>query len=221
LKTKVFSRLFLFIYENPDRFGSPIRPIDNHTKNGDVNTFTQLKQYSMKQIIFSLFICSLFFHQRIFAQELKVEFLFGLEIDLKPPQVVGPVLKGTRLISPFKDGVVKSDKINGKVLECSGDWGLIIDSTTFKVDSRVAIQTDDGALIYITYTGYSYASAKIAALIGAGKGGDLSPSDYYFRTAVSFETSSPAYAWLNHTIGIGVGRFPAAGKVSFRIYTIK
>lgn len=175
----------------------------------------------MKKFIFSVFICSLFFYQEIFAQELKSEFLFGLEIDLNPPQVVGPVLKGTRLISPFKDGFVKSDKINGKILECSGDWGLIIDSTTFKVDSRAVIETDDGTLIYLTYSGYSHSTAKIAALIGAGKGGELSSSDYYFRTSVSFETGSPAYAWLNHTVAIGVGSFPAAGKVAFRIYAIR
>jgi Protein of unknown function (DUF3237) len=175
----------------------------------------------MKKLIFSIFICSLFFHQKIVAQELKSEFLFGLEIDLKPPQVVGPVLKGMRLISPFRDGFVKSDKINGKLLEGSGDWGLFLDSGTFKVDSRATIQTDDGALIDITYSGYSYSSAKIAALIGAGKGGELSPGDYYFRTSVSFETGSPKYAWLNHTVGVGVGSFPAAGKVSFRIYTIE
>jgi hypothetical protein len=175
----------------------------------------------MKKFIFSVFICFLFFHQQMFAQELKSAFLFGLEIDLKPPQVVGPVLKGTRLVSPFKDGFVKSDKINGKILECSGDWGLLIDSTTFKVDSRATIETDDGALIYIAYSGYSHSNAKVAALIGAGKGGELSPSDYYFRTSVSFETGSPRYAWLNHTVAIGVGRFPAAGKVAFRIYAIE
>ena len=175
----------------------------------------------MKKIIFSLFLCSLFFNQRLFAQELKADFLFDLEIDLNPSQVVGHVWKGTRLISPFKDGFVKSDKINGKLVEGGGDWGLFIDSTTFKVDSRATIQTDDGALIYITYSGYSYATAKIAALIGAGKGGDLSPSDYYFRTSVSFETGSSRYAWLNHTAAIGVGRFPAAGKVAFRIYAIQ
>jgi Protein of unknown function (DUF3237) len=175
----------------------------------------------MKKCIFSLFICSLFFHQEIFAQELKSEFLFGLEIDFNPAQVVGPVLKGIRVISPIKDGFVKSDKINGKILECSGDWGLVIDSTTFKVDSRATIETDDGALIYITYTGYSHANAKVAAMIGAGKGGELSPSDYYLRTSVSFETGSPKYAWLNYVVAIGVGSFPAAGKVAFRIYAIK
>jgi hypothetical protein len=175
----------------------------------------------MKKFIFSLFVCSLFFHQRIFAQELKSEFLFDLEIDLNPPQVVGPVLKGTRLISTFKNGVIKSDRINGKILEGGGDWGLFLDSTTFKVDSRATIETEDGALIYITYSGYSHATAKISAMIGAGKGGELSTSDYYFRTSVLFETGSPRYAWLNRIVAIGIGRFPAAGKVGFRIYAIK
>lgn len=181
----------------------------------------KLKQCSMKRFIFSVFICSLFFHQQISAQELKSEFLFDLEIDLTPPQVVGPVLKGVRIISPFKDGFVKSDKLNGKLLEGAGDWGLFIDSMTFKVDSRATIQTDDGAFIYMTSSGYSYASAKISAMIGAGKGGELSPSDYYFRTSVAFETGSPKYAWLNRIIAVGAGRFPAAGKVAYRIYAIK
>jgi hypothetical protein len=189
--------------------------------NDIFNLFFQLKQCSMKKFIFSIFICSLCFHQQIFAQELKSEFLFDLEIVLNPPQVVGPVLKGTRLIFPFRDGFVKSDKINGKILDCSGDWGIVLDSTTFKVDVRATIKTDDEALIYITYSGYDHANAKNYAMISAGRGSELSPSDYYFRTSVSFETSSPKYAWLNHTVAIGVGRFTAAGKVAYRIYAIK
>ncbi len=175
----------------------------------------------MKKFIITVFISSLFFSQQIFSQELKSEFLFDLDLNLNPPQAVGPVLKGTRVIFPFKDGVVKSDKINGKILESGADWGLVFDSTTFKVDVRATIQTDDGALIYMTYSGYNHANAKNFAMISAGKGSEVSTSDYYFRTSVSFETSSPRYAWLNHTVAVGVGRFPAAGKVSYRIYAIK
>lgn len=36
----------------------------------------------MKQFIFSVFICFLFFHQQLFAQELKSEFLCDLEINV-------------------------------------------------------------------------------------------------------------------------------------------
>jgi Protein of unknown function (DUF3237) len=175
----------------------------------------------VKKIIFPLFICCLFFNQQIFAQELKSEFLFDLDLNLNPPQAVGPVLRGTRIIFPFRDGTVKGEKINGKLLSPGADWGLVLDSNTFKVDVRTTVETDDGALIYITYGGYSYASAKNRAIIGAGKGSELSPEDYYFRTSVSFETSAARYAWLNHMVAIGVGRFPAPGKVAYRIYAIR
>jgi hypothetical protein len=175
----------------------------------------------MKKTIFPLLIGALFFPVNLFAQELTSKFLFDLRIDLNPPQVLGPVLKGTRIISSFKDGQVKGDIINGKILPFGGDWGLLIDSGTFRVDSRATIQTDDGSLIYITYSGYNHSSAKVAAMIGAGRGGELSPSAYYFRTVVSFETSAAKYAWLNYVTAVGVGAFPGPGEVAFRIYAIE
>ncbi len=178
-------------------------------------------QPKMKKTIYLAVLFSACFYVQMCAQELKSEFLFDLEINLDVPQTIGPVTKGTRLIFPFKDGSVKSDKINGKIMNCSADWGLVLDSTTFKIDVRATVKTDDGALIYIAYSGYDHASAKNYAKISAGKGSELSPNDYYFRTSVFFETSSPKYAWLNHTIAVGVGRFPGPGKVAYRIYAIK
>jgi Protein of unknown function (DUF3237) len=174
----------------------------------------------MKKIVVLFLFFTAFSGCRSFAQELKSEFLFDLEISLDAPQTVGQVQTGIRLIYPFKDGTVKGDKINGKLLNPGADWGLVIDSTTFKVDVRTTLKTDDGSLIYITYFGYNHADAKNFARIGAGNGKDISPSDYYFRSAVFFETSAPKYAWLNHTIGVGVGRFPDQGKVAYRVYAI-
>jgi hypothetical protein len=172
----------------------------------------------MKKVLFlAMFLCSVQVH----AQELKSEFLFNLELTVNPPQVIGPVLKGTRLIFPFKEGFVKSDKINGEILECSGEWGLVADSTTFKMDVRATIKTDDGALIYIAYTGYNYSTPEKSALMRAGKGSELSPDEYYFRSVPVFESGDPRYAWLNHTVAVGVGRFTGPGKLLYRIYAIK
>jgi hypothetical protein len=175
----------------------------------------------MKKIICLAPLFSTSLYVQVYAQELKSEFLFDLEINLNTAQVIGPVLTGTRIIFPFKDGFVKSDKINGKILACSGEWGLVLNSTTFKIDVRATVETDDGALIYITYSGYNHTDEKKFAMISAGKVNELSPSDYYFRTNVSFETSSPQHNWLNYTVAIGVGRFPEPGKVAYRIYAIK
>ncbi|WP_341843654.1 DUF3237 domain-containing protein [Chitinophaga caseinilytica] len=158
---------------------------------------------------------------RVQAQELSSKFLFDLDISVHPPQVIGPVSTGTRLIFSFREGLVKGEKINGKLTGCGGEWGLMTDSTTFRLDARATIQTDDGALIYISYTGFNYAPADKSALLRAGKGHELSPGDYYFRSSPVFETSSPKYAWLNHTVAVGVGRFVAPGKLSYRIYAIQ
>src|SRR5450631_4638798 len=78
----------------------------------------------MKKFIGLILFFAASFAQQTYAQELKSEFLFDLEINLDPPQAIGPVLKGTRVIFPFKDGFVKSDKINGNLLDCGADWGL-------------------------------------------------------------------------------------------------
>jgi hypothetical protein len=175
----------------------------------------------MKKVIYLFFLLCICFLQQLSAQELKSEFLFELEADLNAPQVVGPVLSGTRIIFPVISGTVKSQKINGKVLPGGGDWGMVLDSTTFKLDVRATIETDDGAMIYVSYSGYIHTDAKKFAMLLAGKGNELNPADYYFRTNPVFETSSPKYAWLNHTIAIGVGNIPAAGKVAYRVYAIK
>ncbi|MFB6456277.1 DUF3237 domain-containing protein [Chitinophaga sp. Hz27] len=173
----------------------------------------------MKKLLF--FIVLLAVSNCLKAQELKSEFLFDLQIDLDRQQAIGPVLKGTRVIFPFKGGDIKGNTITGKILECSGEWGLVVDSTTFKMDCRVTVQTDEGALIYIAYTGYNYVAPPKNAIMNAGKGYELSPSDYYFRSTPVFETSSPKYAWLNHTIAVGVGRFVGPGKLVYKIYAIK
>ena len=173
-----------------------------------------------KLICFISLLSSICFYQPVSAQDLKSELLYELEAELNPPQAVGPVLTGTRIIFPAKSGFIKGEKLNGKILPGGGDWGLVVDSTTFKLDVRVTIETDDGALIYITYGGYVHTDAKKFAKILEGKWGELTPSDYYFRTNPVFETSSPKYAWLNHTIAVGVGRF-LTGKVAYRVFAIK
>lgn len=175
----------------------------------------------MRNIFVLIILLSTSFYGQTEAQTLQSAFLFDLEISLEPPQAVGRALNGTRLIFPFKDGTVTGAAIHGKVLNCSGEWGLALDSATFKMDSRATIKTDDGALIYMAYGGYNHASGKNAALLQQDRGYELSPEDYYFRSTPVFETSDPKYAWLNHTVAVGVGRFSAPGKIVYRIYAVK
>ncbi len=169
---------------------------------------------------FLFIVSALLFQLSASAQDLKSEYLFDLVGDLAQPEMVGNVGNRMRVIYPVTGGTVKGPKINGKITSTSGDWGMVMDSTTFKLDVRLTILTDDGAYIYMTYGGYIHADPKTFAALLAGTG-DPSKLDFYFRTNPVFETGSPKYAWLNHTIAVGVGRLPSASTVAYKVYGIK
>ncbi len=53
--------------------------------------------------------------------------------------------------------------------------------------------------------------------IAAGE--EVPASDYYLRNAPFFETATPAYAWLNYIVAVGLGeRIP--GGARYDIYQV-
>ena len=92
--------------------------------------------------------------------------------------------------------------------------------TTFKLDVRGIIQTVDSATVYVTFTGYIYTDTETFKLLSSDKAKEVSPDKYYYRVSPIFETTSPNYDWLNHTIAIGIGTVTENG-VSYKIYAVK
>ena len=150
-----------------------------------------------------------------YAQDLKTEKITELNYVLDPA-----VVAGSKIIYANKSGTA-TGKINGKILSIGGDFGTLLTPTTFKLDVRAVIQTDDSATIYVSYTGFIYTDAETFKLMASGgtKLKGLSPDKYYFRINPVFETTSAKYDWLNHTVAIGVGTRTETG-VSYKIYAI-
>jgi hypothetical protein len=69
---------------------------------------------------------------------------------------------------------------------------------------RLTLRTDDGALIYMYYTGIRFGTPEVMARILAGE--IVGPSDYYLRNAPRFDTGDTRYDWLNRILTVGVGR---------------
>ena len=160
---------------------------------------------TIKVLLTVFFVFSFLISQNLKAQELKYELLCEVKAFLDTPIIVGKTLLGTRTIYPIKGGTVEGQKINGKVLPNGADWLLTLDSTTSKLDVRATMETDDGAIIYSSYSGYIHKNPD---------------NSFYFRTNPIFETSSEKYKWLNYTIAVGVGSF-IDGGVAYKIYGIK
>jgi hypothetical protein len=177
----------------------------------------KLKLVLMRKIIslnILFFIC-LFSPGMTSAQQINAEEIFELNADIIRP----PVIAGTRIVYPVTGGSL-TGKIKGKVLPISGDFATFINPTTLKLDVRIVLQTEDSATIYCTYTGYLNTDEETFKIIKAGKGYQVDPSKYYFRTNPIFETSSSKYDWLNHIITVGFGTITLTG-VKYKIYAIK
>jgi hypothetical protein len=72
------------------------------------------------------------------------------------------------------------------------------------------LETDDGALIGMTYKGIRRGPADVLKRVDQG---DLvDPSEYYFRTQPIFETAS-SYSWINGIVAIGIGSRTTEGVV--------
>jgi hypothetical protein len=131
--------------------------------------------------------------------------LFTLRIHLHPLQILGATPLGQRRIVPVSGGDFVGERLRGSILPHAGsDWLLERADGSFQQDVRLTLETDDGALIGMTYRGVRHSSPEVAARLARGE--PVEPSEYYLRTAPFFETAAERYRWLNTIVSVGVGR---------------
>ncbi len=130
--------------------------------------------------------------------------VFRLEATLGEPLDLGDTPRGRRRIVPASGGTFAGSELNGKLLPgASADWQIVLPDGTTLGDIRHTLQTDDGALLYVQSRGVRHGSADVIARLGRGE--DVAPSEYTFRTWTQIETASARLDWLNKGVFISVG----------------
>lgn len=124
--------------------------------------------------------------------------LMTLRLTTSPTQKIGDGPHGTRITFPITGGSFEGDRLRGKVLAGGDDWTVERPDGVVELDLRITLQTDDGALIYMTFQGI-----RDDAVSGAP----------YFRTLPRFETAEPKYAFLNRLLAVGTGEIRVDGPV--------
>jgi len=137
--------------------------------------------------------------------------LMRVEVVVPPPQKLGAVPQGTRVIAAIAGGTFEGPRLRGKVLPGGGDWTLLRPDGVLELDLRITLETDDGALIGMSSFGLRHGPAEVLAALSRGE--PVDPSEYYFRTAPRFETSAPQYAFLNRVMAIASGDRRAGGPI--------
>src|SRR3989442_15901552 len=121
--------------------------------------------------------------------------LMLLRLTTSPTEEVGATPHGKLSIFPVTGGSFEGERLRGKVLAGGGDWVTANADGTFELDARVTLETDDGALIHMTFTGVR------------------DDANHYFHTLPRFETAAPKYAFLNRLLAIGTGEIRPDGPV--------
>ena len=146
---------------------------------------------------------------------MNTRLLMTLQVNVTPPQNVGAVPYGTRRVAPISGGIFEGPRLRGTVLSGgSADWLLFRADGVLELDLRVTLRTDDGALISMRSFGLRHGRPDVIAAIGRGE--QVDPATYYFRTTPRFQTAHAAYGFLNRLIAVASGDRRAEGPV----YTI-
>ena len=131
------------------------------------------------------------------ASALESEFLMELSLD-----VAAQLDAGHTSIAPVTGGAFGGPRLKGTVRDGGADWITQVSGHS-SLDVRITLDTDDGAIIYMSYTG----------VVHPGENG------LYWRVRPIFQTASEKYDWLNHIVCIGKSK-QIQGKVAYDIFQI-
>jgi hypothetical protein len=108
---------------------------------------------------------------------------------------------GTRVVVGVTGGSFEGPRLKGTIKGPGGDWATLRPDGSGRLDVRLLLETDDGALILMQYKGVFAQGAS------------------YIRSAPMFETGDDRYAWLNDVLSIGLGSV-GDGEVTYDVYQV-
>lgn len=132
------------------------------------------------------------------------EYLGTLRADIGTRTVVENGPQGTRTIAQMVGGSFEGPRVKASLQTPAGDWITNRADGSYRLDVRLTLKTNDGALILVTYNGVGQTTDKGATL----------------RCAPLFETGDSRYSWLTRLQAVGVGE-RVGSTVSYDIYALK
>jgi len=132
------------------------------------------------------------------------EYLGTLKAETGTRTVIENAPQGTRTVVQVTGGRFEGPRLKATVQTPAGDWITNRADGTYKLDVRLTLKTDDGALILVTYNGIGQTTQAGASL----------------RIAPLFETGDARYTWLTKLQAVGVGE-RVGTTVTYDLYALK
>ncbi len=134
----------------------------------------------------------------------EFEYLGTLRAETGARTVAKNGPQGTRTIVQIVSGRFEGPRVKASVQIPSGDWITNRADGSYRLDVRLTLKTDDGAVILVTYNGIGQTTDAGASL----------------RAAPLFETGDSRYTWLSRLQAVAVGE-RVGTKITYDIYALK
>ncbi len=121
---------------------------------------------------------------------MELEPLGQLQLDLTERTELGKTPAGRRSIVSITGGKMTGERLTGTVKGPAADWFLLRPDRSGTLDVRFTLETDDGAVILVSYTGKADFSQGF---------------DAPMYSCPTFETGDERYAWLNGVQAVAKG----------------
>ncbi len=139
---------------------------------------------------------------RVTAPDLEP--LMRLAVEVGEIISLGAVPTGERRVVAITGGTFDNDAgWRGRVLPGGADWQLLRSDGVLEVDARYVLQDTTGAHVQVISRGLRHGPPQVIAALARGE--TVERSQYYFRTAMRFETAAGELQHLNRLVAVGLG----------------
>ena len=141
---------------------------------------------------------------------------FDVTVDLGPLEDHRVTSAGHRRVVPILGGRI-TGAVEAEILPGGADWQLVRPDGTIEIDGRYSARTTDGDLLLLHARGLRTGPAE--ALERLGRGEDVDPHSYAFRTTVAVETAAESLDALQRSLFLAVAQ-RRADAVLYRAYRV-
>ena len=99
----------------------------------------------------------------------ELELFCRLEVDLAPIRELGSGRAGKRRIIPIIGGRASGPYVTGRILNLGADWQTVFADGVAELDTRYAIETEDGHTIEVKNFGYRHGAPEVIAALARGR----------------------------------------------------
>lgn len=144
--------------------------------------------------------------------------IFTIHAELESIMNLGRTPYGERRVIGILGGSVRGPKLNGRILPGGADWQIVRSDGAADISARYTIETDAGARILVSSEGLRHGPAAVMERLA--RGDSVDPAQYYFRTAMRFETADASADWLNRILALARGQREAR-SVRLEVYEVQ